>query len=104
MKKKTVVMAGLLALSLAGCETIDRAHDRDRARDRPQDRQEARRECLELARDRGYSNADVESIEREGQDEWRVVMRGIRDGGSRELTVRCLYNVLSNRGRLAESR
>ena len=45
MKKKTVVMAGLVALSLASCEAIDRS------RDRRDDRQEARRECMELARD-----------------------------------------------------
>jgi hypothetical protein len=97
MKKKTFVMAGLVALSLASCEAIDRRSDR---RD---DRQEARRGCMELARDRGYRDLDVESIEREGRDEWRVVMRGRRDGG-RELTVRCLYDDRSNRGRLAESR
>src|SRR5919108_6319581 len=100
MKKKTVVIAGLVALSLAGCEAIDR----DRGRDRRDDRQEARRECMELARDRGYRDLDVELIEREGRDEWRVVMRGRRDGGGRELTVRCLYDDRSNRGRLAESR
>ena len=98
MKKKTVVIAGLVALSLASCETIDRP------RDRRDDRQEARRECMELARDRGYRNIDVESIEREGRDEWRVFMRGRREGGGGELTVRCLYNDRSNRGRLAESR
>ena len=102
MKKKTVVMAGLVALSLASCEAIDRP--RDRRDDRRDDRQEARRACMELARDRGYRNVDVESIEREGQDEWRVVMRGRREGGGGELTVRCLYNDRSNRGRLAESR
>jgi hypothetical protein len=98
MKRKTVVMAGFVALSLTSCEAIDRP------RDRRDDRQEARRECMELARDRGYRNIDVEAIEREGQDEWRVVMRGRREGGGGELTVRCLYNDRSNRGRLAESR
>jgi hypothetical protein len=101
MKKTTVVMAGLVALSLASCEAIDRP--RDRRGDRRDDRQEARRGCMELARDRGYRDLDVEAIEREGRDEWRVVMRGKRDGG-RELTVRCLYDDRSNRGRLAESR
>src|ERR671918_288817 len=101
MKKRTVVMAGLVALSLASCEAIDRP--RDRRDDRRDDRQEARRGCMELARDRGYRDLDVESIEREGRDEWRVVMRGRRDGG-RELTVRCQYDDRSNRGRLAESR
>ena len=101
MKKKTVVMAGLVALSLASCEAIDRP--RDRRDDRRDDRQEARRGCMELARDRGYRDLDVESIEREGRDEWRVVMRGRRDGG-RELTVRCQYDDRSNRGRLTESR
>jgi hypothetical protein len=100
MKKKTLVMAGLVALSLASCETIDRPRDRDR-RD---DRQEARRGCMELARDRGYRNLDVESIEREGRDEWRVVMRGRREGGGGELTVRCMYDDRANRGKLAESR
>ena len=97
MKKKTVVMAGLVALSLASCEAIDRP------RGRRDDRQEARRGCMELARDRGYRDLDVEAVEREGRDEWRVVMRGRRDGG-RELTVRCMYDDRSNRGRLAESR
>ena len=101
MKKKTVVMAGLVALTLASCEAIDRP--RDRRDDRRDDRQEARRGCMELARDRGYRDLDVESIEREGRDEWRVVMRGRRDGG-RELTVRCQYDDRSNRGRLTESR
>ena len=98
MKKKTVVMAGLVALSLASCEAIDRS------RDRRDDRQEARRECMELARDRGYRNIDVESIEREGRDDWRVIMRGRREGDGREVTVRCLYDDRSNRGRLSESR
>jgi hypothetical protein len=100
MKKTTVVMAALVALSLASCEAIDRGRDRDR-RD---DRQEARRECMELARDRGYRNIDVELIDREGQDDWRVVMRGRRDGSGGDVTVRCLYNDRSNRGRLVESR
>jgi hypothetical protein len=98
MKKKTVAMAALVALSLASCEAIDRD------RDRRDDRQEARRGCMELARDRGYRNLDVESIEREGRDEWRVVMRGRREGGGGEQTVRCLYNDRANRGRLAEAR
>jgi hypothetical protein len=98
MKKKTMVMAGLVALSLVSCEAIDRGGGR---RD---DRQEARRECMELARDKGYRSVDVESIEREGNDEWRVLMRGRREGGGGELNVRCLYNDRSNRGRLAESR
>ena len=102
MKKKTVVMAGLVALSLASCEAIDRP--RDRRDDRRDDRQEARRACMELARDRGYRNVDVESIEREGKDDWRVVMRGRREGGGGEATVRCMYDDRSNRGRLAESR
>ena len=98
MKKTTVVMAGFVALSLASCEAIDRP------RDRRDDRQEARRGCMELARDRGYRNVDVESIEREGKDDWRVVMRGRREGGGGEATVRCMYDDRSNRGRLAESR
>jgi hypothetical protein len=59
---------------------------------------------MELARDRGYRNIDVESIDREGQDEWRVIMRGRRDGSGGDVTVRCLYNARSNRGRLVESR
>ena len=102
MKKKTVVMAGLVALSLAGCEALDRPGDR--RDDRRDDRQEARRGCTELARDRGYRNVDVESIEREGRDEWRVVMRGRREGSGGELTIRCQYDDRSNRGRLTESR
>lgn len=100
MKKTTVVTAALVALSLASCEAIDRARDRDR-RD---DRQEARRDCMELARDRGYRNIEVESIDREGRDDWRVIMRGRRDGNGGDVTVRCLYNDRSNRGRLIDSR
>jgi hypothetical protein len=98
MKKKTVVMAGLVALSLASCEAIDRP--RDRRDDRRDDRQEARNRCMELARDRGYRDLDVESIDREGRDEWRVVMRGRREG--RGSTLRCLYDDRSNRGRLSD--
>lgn len=99
MKKTTVVTAALVALSLASCEAIDRSRDRDR-RD---DRQEARRNCMELARDRGYRNIEVESIDREGRDDWRVIMRGRRDNGG-DVTVRCLYDDRSNRGRLVDSR
>ena len=105
MKKKTVVMAGLVALSLASCDAIDRDRDRrDYRQDARDDRQEARRGCTELARDRGYRNVDVESIEREGRDEWRVVMRGRREGSGGELTIRCQYDDRSNRGRLTQSR
>jgi hypothetical protein len=100
MTKTTLVTAALVALSLASCEAIDRGRDRDR-RD---DRQEARRNCMELARDRGYRDVEVESIDREGRDDWRVIMRGRRGGSSGDVTVRCMYDDRSNRGRLADSR
>jgi hypothetical protein len=97
MKTTLAISPGAATLALAGC-----IHDSDFGYGRPNggDRQEARRACIEVARERGYRSVDVDSIDREGKDEWRVMMSG-RDEG-RDHRLRCDYQDRSNRARLTQ--
>ena len=96
MKHTGALTLATAIFALAGC-----VHDYDEPGYRPSDdRAEARRACIELACDRGYRSVDVDSIDREGRDEWTVMLRG-RDEG-RNHRLRCEYQDRANRARLTE--
>jgi hypothetical protein len=58
----------------------------------------ARSRCLELARSSGFKEVAVDSVEREGQAEWKVGLVLNKDGKNRKET--CEYNASTNRVRL----
>jgi len=89
MKKRTVGLA--LVIFLAGCVMVDPNDERSA-------RRAAERQCLELGRDRGLRNMSVQSVDREGRDEWMVVITESVPGPNP--TIRCAYNARTNRARL----
>jgi hypothetical protein len=58
----------------------------------------ARSRCLELARSSGFKEVAVDSVERDGQAEWKVGLVLNKDGKNRKET--CEYNASTNRVRL----
>jgi hypothetical protein len=58
----------------------------------------ARGRCLDLARTTGYQDVAVDSVEREGQAEWKVDLVVTKDGKNRK--ERCGYNATTNRVRM----
>jgi hypothetical protein len=94
MKTTLAISLGAAAFALAGC-----IHDLDFDDGRrDEERAEARRACVEVARDRGFQSIDVDSVQREARNRWRVIMRG-RDEG-RDRTLPCVYNERSNEAHL----
>ena len=89
MKKRTVGLA--LVIFLAGCVMVDPNDERSA-------RRAAERQCLELGRDRGFRSMEVVSVNREGRDEWMVVITESVPGPNP--TIRCAYNARTNRARL----
>ena len=58
----------------------------------------ARSRCVELARSSGYQEVAVDSVERDGQAEWKVGLVVKKDGKDRK--ERCEYNASTNRVRM----
>jgi hypothetical protein len=58
----------------------------------------ARSRCVELARSSGYPDVAVDSIERDGQAEWKVKLVVTKDGKDRKEV--CKYDARTNRVRM----
>jgi hypothetical protein len=84
----------VLGLSFSGCAITD--SDSNYAHRNNID--SARSRCLELARSSGFKEVAVDSVEREGQAEWKVGLVLNKDGKNRKET--CEYNASTNRVRL----
>jgi len=79
----------LLILVFSGCAMSDRTYaDRNNV-------DTARARCLQLARTSGYDDIKTESINRDGQAEWKVELAVRKDGSSSK--ERCEYNARTDR-------
>src|SRR5262245_8897985 len=58
----------------------------------------ARSRCVELARSSGYQEVAVDSVERDGQAEWKVGLVVKKDGKNRK--ENCQYDASTNRVRM----
>jgi hypothetical protein len=97
MKRTFALILAAAAFAFSGCVYNGRP---DWDQNRPDNRAEARRACVELARDRGFRQVDVDSVEREGRGEWRVMMSATDRG--RDQRLRCDYEDRGNRARLTQ--
>jgi outer membrane lipoprotein SlyB len=93
VKNRTLSLV-VLSLSFSGCATTD--SDSNYAYRNNID--SARSRCVELARSSGFKEVAVDSVEREGQAEWKVGLVLNKDGKNRKET--CEYNASTNRVRL----
>jgi hypothetical protein len=84
----------ILGLAFSGCATT--TSDSNYAYRNNID--SARSRCVELARSSGYKEVAVDSVDREGQAEWKVGLVVNKDGKNRKET--CEYNASTNRVRL----
>ena len=83
MKKQTVCVSFLI-LAFSGCATSDINYaDRNNV-------DTARARCIQLARTSGYDDIKTESVDRDGQAEWKVQLAVRRDGKDRK--DKCEYN------------
>ena len=83
------VYAILLSLVFSGCATTDLNYaDRNNL-------DTARMRCVELAQSSGYRDVLTESINRDGQAEWKVGFLARKDGKDRK--ERCEYNARTDR-------
>jgi hypothetical protein len=92
--KNTAISLLVLGLSFSGCATT--TSDSNYAYRNNID--SARSRCVELARSSGYKEVAVDSVERDGQAEWKVGLIVKRDGKDRKES--CEYNASTNRVRL----
>ena len=78
-----------MILAFSGCAMNDRVYaDRNNV-------DTARARCVQLARTSGYDDIKTESINRDGQAEWKVGLVVKKDGKDRK--ERCEYNASTNR-------
>jgi hypothetical protein len=92
--KNRAIFLLALGLGFSGCATT--ASDSNYAHRNSID--SARSRCVELARSSGYKEVAVDSVERDGQAEWKVGLVVNKDGKNRKET--CEYNASTNRVRL----
>ena len=92
--KKQAIYVTLLGLGFSGCATT--TSDSNYAHRNNIDA--ARSRCVELARSSGYQEVAVDSVERDGQAEWKVELVVKKDGKDRK--ERCEYNASTNRDRV----
>jgi len=93
-KKRQAICVTLLGSVLGGCATT--TSDSNYAHRNNIDA--ARSRCVELARSSGYPEVAVDSVERDGQAEWKVELVVKKDGKDRK--ERCEYNASTNRVRM----
>jgi hypothetical protein len=79
----------LAALVFIGCTASEASYSDRNTMD------VARSRCLELARTSGYRDVAVDSIDRDGNSDWRVRLVVRKDGKDRR--ERCEYNARTNR-------
>ena len=93
-KKRQAICVMLLGSVLGGCATT--TSDSNYALRNNID--SARSRCVELARSSGYQEVAVDSVERDGQAEWKVRLV-VKDGKDRKES--CQYDASTNRVRMA---
>jgi hypothetical protein len=82
--RKQALCQLLLILVFSGCATSDRTYeDRNNV-------DTARARCIQLARTSGYDDIKTESIDRDGQAEWKVQLAFRKNGTTSK--ERCEYN------------
>jgi hypothetical protein len=87
--RKQAVCGVLMILAFSGCAMNDRVYaDRNNV-------DTARARCVQLARTSGYDDIKTESINRDGQAEWKVELAVGKDG--RTSKERCEYNARTDR-------
>jgi hypothetical protein len=94
-KKRQAICVMLLGSVLGGCATT--TSDSNYALRNNID--SARSRCVELARSSGYQEVAVDSVERDGQAEWKVGLVVKKDGKDRKES--CQYDASTNRVRMA---
>jgi hypothetical protein len=94
IRKKQAIWVALIGLGFTGCATV--SSDLNYADRNNID--SARARCVELARSSGYQEVAVDSVERDGQAEWKVGLVVKKDGKDRK--ERCEYNASTNRVRM----
>jgi hypothetical protein len=92
VKNRTLSLV-VLSLSFSGCATTDSDSNL-----RTEIISTARSRCMELARSSGYKEVAIDSVERDGQAEWKVALVVNKDGKNQKET--CEYNASTNRVRL----
>lgn len=91
--KRQAVYMTLLGLGFSGCATTSDSNYAYR-----NNIDAARSRCVELARSSGYPEVAVDSVERDGQADWKVELIVKKDGKDRK--ERCEYNASTNRARM----
>jgi hypothetical protein len=91
--RKQAVYVTLLGLGLSACATTSDSNYAYR-----NNIDQARSRCVELARSSGFDEVSVDSIERDGQEEWKVGLVVKKDGKDRK--ENCEYNASTNRVRM----
>jgi hypothetical protein len=87
--RKQAVCGVLMILAFSGCAMNDRIYaDRNNV-------DTARARCVQLARTSGYDDIKTESINRDGQAEWKVELAVGKDGKTSK--ERCEYNARTDR-------
>jgi hypothetical protein len=94
IKKREAICVTLLGLGLGGCATT--TSDSNYAQRNNID--SARSRCVELARSSGFQEVAVDSVERDGQAEWKVGLVVKKDGKDRKES--CEYDASTNRVRM----
>jgi hypothetical protein len=89
---KRWIYVALLGLGFSGCATTDTNYAYRNNID------SARSRCADLAQTSGYRDVAVDSINRDGQAEWKVTLVVRKDGkNSKE---RCEYNARTDRAHM----
>jgi hypothetical protein len=94
MKSIQTICLAILVSSFTGCATTSS----DSNYSYRNNIDSARSRCVELARSSGYNEVAVDSVERDGQAEWKVGLVVKKDGKDRKES--CEYNASTNRVRL----
>jgi hypothetical protein len=90
---KRAICLMVLGLGFSGCATTSDSNYAHR-----NNIDSARSRCVELARSSGYKEVAVDSVERDGQAQWKVGLVVKKDGKDRKES--CEYNASTNRVRL----
>jgi hypothetical protein len=94
IRKKQAICVALMGFGFIGCATS--SADLNYAGRNNID--SARSRCIELARSSGYQEIAVDSVDRDGQAEWKVGLVVKKDGKDRK--ERCEYDASTNRVRM----
>jgi hypothetical protein len=91
--RRQLVYVTFLALGVGGCATTSDSNYAYR-----NNIDTARSRCVELARSSGFQEVAVDSVDRDGQAEWKVGLVVKKDG--KDQKERCEYNASTNRVRM----